>query len=129
MQHPATLAIPRYTGDFDIFVRCTPENVRRLRNVLNAFGFEELPDFEENFLQGDRIIQFGVPPNRIDILTITAVEFEDAWSDRVQGELEGMPLPFISRDKLIQNKRAAGRPKDLADLAALERTSEKSKQR
>jgi hypothetical protein len=116
-------ATPRYTGDFDFFVRCTPENARRLRTVLNAFGFEGLTEFENNFLQGDRIIQFGVPPNRIDILTrIAGVEFEDAWKDRVEGELDGMLLPFISRQKLIQNKLAAGRSKDLADVEALERT-------
>src|ERR1043165_5617531 len=74
-------ATPRYTGDFDFFVRCTAENAVRLREALLAFGFEELAGFEDNFLQGDRILQFGVPPSRIDILTkISGVDFEDVWS-------------------------------------------------
>lgn len=121
-------ATPRYTGDFDFFMRCTPENARRLKRVLVAFGFEDLSGFEENFLQGDRIIQFGLPPNRIDILTrISGVDFHDAWTDRVLGVLDGLALPFISRDRLIQNKLAAGRTKDLADVEALKKTSPRSR--
>ena len=30
-----------------------------------------------------------------------------------------MVLPFLGRNALIANKRAAGRPKDLVDVAAL----------
>src|SRR5947209_3554352 len=70
-------ATPRYTGDFDFFVRCNPEMARRLKAVLSNFGFADLAGFEENFLRGDRILQFGVPPNRIDILTkIANISFE-----------------------------------------------------
>jgi hypothetical protein len=69
-------------------------------------------------------LEFGVPPNRIDILTqITAVSFDDAWESRVEGEVDGLRVPLIGRERLIQNKLAAGRPKDLADVDALRKTA------
>ena len=103
-------ATPRYTGDFDFFLKCDAENGARLKRALVEFGFAELPGFEECFLQPDRILQFGVPPNRIDILTlISGVTFAQAMQSRVQGEIDGVSVPLIGRECLIQNKIAAGR--------------------
>jgi hypothetical protein len=116
-------ATPRYTGDLDFFVRCDSENARRLRLALADFGFAELSGFEESFRQPDRILQFGLPPNRIDILTqISGVSFADAWSSAVRAELGGLPVLMISRECLVRNKVAAGRPKDIADVEALRKT-------
>lgn len=117
-------ATPRYTGDIDFFLRCDRDNAARLKLALSDFGFTELPGFDESFLQGDRILQFGVPPNRIDILTkITGVTFDEAWQTRVEGEIDGLRLPIINRACLIKNKTAAARPKDIADTAALLKTT------
>jgi hypothetical protein len=117
-------ATPRYTGDIDFFLKCDATNASRLKQVLQEFGFDELPGFEDSFLQQDRILQFGVPPNRIDILTqISGVTFGEAWNSRVQGEIDGLPIPIVSREHLIQNKSAAARPKDIADAEALKRTA------
>jgi hypothetical protein len=116
-------ATPRYTGDIDFFLKCDAENGKRLRQVLSEFGFADLPGLEESFLQPDRILQFGIPPNRIDILTqIDGVSFAQAWESHIEGELEGLRLPLISRECLIQNKLAAGRAKDMADVEALRKT-------
>lgn len=121
-------ATPRYTGDLDFFLRCDPENGARLKRALTEFGFDDLPGFDESFLQIDRILQFGVPPNRIDILTqISGVTFAEAWKSRLDGEIAGLRVPIISRECLIRNKAAAGRPKDLADLDALQKTAPKEK--
>jgi hypothetical protein len=118
-------ATPRYTGDIDFFLKCDATNASRLKQVLQEFGFDELPGFEDSFLQQDRILQFGVPPNRIDILTqISGVTFGEAWNSRVQGEIDGLPIPIVSREHLIQNKSAAARPKDIADAEALKRTAQ-----
>ena len=66
------------------------------------------------------MIQLGLPPDRIDLLTsITGVSFEEAWAERIETLLEGMRVNFIGRQALIQNKKATRRPQDLADLAAL----------
>jgi hypothetical protein len=75
---------------------------------------------EQDFLQADAVVQLGHPPNRIDIVTgIDAVTFAEAWGQRIAGELDGLPVQFISRELLVKNKRAAGRPKDVADVNAL----------
>jgi hypothetical protein len=72
----------------------------------------------ENF-----IIQLGVEPNRLDLLTgISGVEFEEAWQNRSEGALADQTVHFLSRDLLIRNKQASGRDKDRADIALLERT-------
>ncbi len=119
-------ATPRYTGDLDFFIRCNQENADRLKKTLTAFGFSDLPGFEQSFLEPGRMLQFGVPPSRIDILTeITGVTFDEAWKGRVFGVLDGLKVPFIDRSSLIANKKAAGRSKDLADLEALEKTAKR----
>jgi hypothetical protein len=78
----------------------------------------------DDLIAEDRIIQLGVEPNRIDLLTsISAVTFEEAWQSRVEGTLDGVPVHFIGRDALIKNKRASGRSKDLIDIDELTRNS------
>ena len=63
-----------------------------------------------------------MPPNRVDILTaVTGLRFDDAWSTRSDGVVEGVRVPVLGRDALIQNRRAAGRHKDLGDVEALEK--------
>jgi hypothetical protein len=117
-------ATPRYTGDIDFFLKCDTTNASRLKQVLMDFGFDDLPGFEDSFLQRDRILQFGVPPNRI-LTQISGVTFAEAWNSRVEGKIDGLPIPIISREYLIQNKSAAARPKDIADAEALKRTAQR----
>lgn len=111
---------PRYTGDLDILVRNSPENARRLESTLQSFGFGDLGLKAKDFIDSYQVVQLGLPPNRIDLLTsITGVSFEEAWAERIETVLEGMRVNFIGRQALIQNKRATRRPQDMADLAAL----------
>ncbi len=113
-------ARPRYTEDIDLLVRASPENAARLEGVIQAFGFHSLGLTAKDFQSEGRVVQLGLPPNRIDILTsITGVSFEEAWQGRVSGELDGQPVPFLSKDCLIRNKKATGRGKDLEDLKRL----------
>ena len=66
------------------------------------------------------IVQFGVPPGRIDLLTsIESVEFDDAWAARLTVIMDDIPVSVIGRDHLLRNKRAVGRPQDLADADRL----------
>jgi hypothetical protein len=113
--------IPRYTGDVDLFIRPSRENAGRMARVIEEFGFGTLGLTAADFAESERVIQLGVAPNRIDVLTtLTGVTFEEVWESRVQGELDGIPVAFIGREEFIRNKRALGRPQDLADVAALE---------
>ena len=111
---------PRYTGDLDVLVRNSPGNTRRLESALAGFGFASLGLKAADFADSYRVIQLGVPPNRIDLLTsITGVPFDEAWGDRVDADLEGTLVSFISRQALIRNKRLTGRAQDKADLEVL----------
>lgn len=112
---------PRATGDLDIWVRPEPSNAQRVFAALTEFGAPLFDLSLEDLSTPGVVFQIGVAPQRIDILTkISGVEFEEAWRDRVELEIEGRRLPFIGRAQLIQNKRAAGRYKDLGDIEALE---------
>ncbi|MCK4513899.1 MAG: hypothetical protein KAU31_01510 [Spirochaetaceae bacterium] len=111
---------PRFTGDMDVLVRPTEENARSLIAALNDFGFSDLSLTEQDFMAVDRVVQLGVPPMRIDLLTsIDGVDFEAAAAGSIRAEIAEITIPFIGREALVKNKRASGRPKDLADLEAL----------
>jgi hypothetical protein len=111
---------PRYTGDLDLLVRATVENASNLERAIDAFGFQSLGLQAADFLYPNRIVQLGVPPNRIDLLTsLSGLSFEEAWDARVPGELGGQPVTFLGRNSLIKNKKATGRTKDAADIEAL----------
>jgi hypothetical protein len=111
---------PRFTGDMDFFIRRTTPNVQRLLAVLNAFGFGSLGITERDLLEPKRILQLGHPPNRIDILTsISDVDFDSAWQSRIESSMDNQPVIIIGWNELLRNKRAAGRQKDLADVAKL----------
>ena len=112
---------PRHTGDLDILVRPTPDNARLLLALLNQFGFEQFSFKETDFLEPAQIIQLGRVPNRIDLLTtLTGVATDEAFDAKVSAIIDGIPVFVLGRDALIRNKRAVGRPQDLADASALE---------
>jgi hypothetical protein len=113
---------PRYTGDLDIFIKRDPPNAERMQRVIQDFGFGNIGITREDFLKKDYVIQLGIAPNRIDLLTgISGIAFEDAWQARTKGNLAGQQAWFISRDHLIQNKKASNRDKDLSDIRLLEK--------
>lgn len=118
--------IPRATQDLDLWIDTTPANAASTWRALVAFGapLEELGIADSDFLRPEVVIQVGMPPNRVDILTgVTGLRFEDAWPTRAEGSIEGVRVPVLGRDALIRNKRAAGRHKDLGDVEALEKAT------
>ncbi|MEO8195716.1 MAG: hypothetical protein ABI689_03235 [Thermoanaerobaculia bacterium] len=114
-------AVPRYTKDLDVWVEATPEMAPRTLRALLAFGVPAEIVEESDFAQPLITAQFGVPPNRIDILTaISGVEFADAWMRRAASAYGGVPIWVIGREDLKQNKRASGRKQDLLDVEKLD---------
>lgn len=112
---------PRLTEDLDVFVKPGLKNARRLREALVDFGFGSVSPSAEDLALPDKVFMLGRKPWRIDILTgIDGVSFAEAWSGRVEAEFITGPLYVIGAKALIRNKRAAGRPKDLMDVALLE---------
>ncbi len=111
---------PRFTGDLDIFVKPDPENARRIIEALDQFGFKSVELSVDDFQGPDQVVQLGVPPVRVDILTaITGVSWAEAAAGRVEGKYGDIPVYYIGREQFAANKRATGRKRDLADLEAL----------
>lgn len=121
----AAHGIPRGTDDFDLWVWADHDNALKIAEALAKFGFDNVGLTPADFEAPDRIIQLGTSPCRIDILTsITGVEFEDAWRERLEVPLDGMMVPVNSRTHLAINKWTTGRPQDLVDLMKLVRQAQ-----
>jgi hypothetical protein len=106
----AAHGIPRATGDIDIWIRPVPENAVRVLAALRQFGAPLFDLRLEDLSRPGTVFQLGVVPNRIDVLTaIDGVEFEEAWQNRLDTTIDGMPVSVLGRDQLLRNKRAAGR--------------------
>ena len=111
---------PRYTGDIDILVKPAPENAHRISKALEDFGFGSIGLTVKDFKNQDNVIQLGVPPVRVDIMTsITGVIWKNALSGSVEGKYSDISVKFLGLDEFVLNKRAVGRKKDLSDLEAL----------
>ena len=112
---------PRYTGDLDILVHPEVENANRILKALEEFGFGDLKLTAQDFQAPDKVVQLGVAPVRIDIVTsITGVSWENAAAGKVSGSYGDVAVQYLGKKEFIQNKRAIGRKKDLADLEALD---------
>ena len=111
---------PRFTGDIDLFVKPDAQNAKRVLSALDEFGFGSLNLSQADFTSPDNVIQLGVPPVRVDIMTsLTGIPWDKARAGRTPGSYSGITVHFIGREDLIANKHALGRKKDLADLEAL----------
>ncbi len=116
----------RLTGDIDFFYDPSPENSRRLYDALNDFWQGNIPGIgsPKDLSAKNLIIQFGLPPNRIDLLSqISAVSFTQAWKDKVVEKIKigknEHPIYFIGLKQLIKNKTAVKRHRDREDLEFL----------
>lgn len=111
-------ARPRFTDDLDLFISRAAENATRLTDALADFGYGPPEVAPDRFLRPNRIIQLGIPPHRVDILTsIKGVTFDACWTGRMTGKYGGQEVSFIGRSDLVASKEAAG--KDLEDLRLL----------
>lgn len=112
---------PRATGDLDLWLDPTPENARRAWRALRGFGASMDALAEQDLATPQLAFQLGVEPRRIDLLTsLTGLEFDAAWARRVPGTVGQVPCQYLSREDLLVNKRALGRPRDLAGVEMLE---------
>ena len=117
---------PRYSADIDFFLRASRSNAECVLRAIGQFGFGSVDITAEDLLTPGRVIQLGREPNRIDLLTsISGVAFEDAWSTRVEGDIDGLAVTIIGREALLRNKASTGRAKDQIDLEELKRQESK----
>jgi len=112
---------PRYTKDLDVWIELSPGNADRILSALDKFGLGSLNLKPDDFLEENQIIQLGYPPNRIDLLTtLKDLKFEDCYKTKVKVAIGDVEINFIDIENLKKNKRATGRPQDLADAENLE---------
>ncbi len=111
---------PRATADMDIWVAMNPENAKKIVAALKEFGFDVPHLSPQLFLKEWQIIRLGVPPVRIELATtISGVDFDECYKERLQDVLDDVTVNLISLEHLKINKKAAGRNSDLADLENL----------
>jgi hypothetical protein len=119
---------PRYTGDVVFFYERTESNTSRLFAALLDFWNGKVPEIENaaELMEEGQIVQFGRPPNRIDLLSsIDGLDFSEAWDSREKAQIIGaghqIAAYYLGKAALIKNKKASGRPRDLDDVQRLER--------
>jgi len=111
----------RATKDLDVWVKPSRDNAERVYAALIAFGAPLTDLSADDLATAGTIFQIGVAPIRIDVITaIDGVEFEAAWTDRIVTQFAGEAVAVLSREHLIQNKKASGRGQDLLDVKWLE---------
>jgi hypothetical protein len=111
---------PRFTGDLDVLVRPTVENASRVLAAVRAFGFPVTELQPDHIVNAERILQMGVEPVQIHVMSmISGVSWDEAWRSREIGTCGSHQVGFLGRETFLRNKRAAARPKDLADIDAL----------
>jgi len=118
---------PRYTGDFDIWISPTKKNAKKLIQVLIDFGFGSMGLTHKDFLLPGKIVQFGVEPLRIDILTaIDGIgSFKDAYSRKKSVNVDSLDVLYIGFNDLIENKKATNRLQDQRDVEELKKIKSK----
>jgi len=119
-------AEPRFTKDLDVWIEASPSNAQRAYEALRVFGAPVGELSGSDLADPDHILQIGVPPNRIDIVTsIDGVQFDTAWAGRVETQYGDQTIQVIGRAELVANRRASGRPQDLLDVELLLRHSKR----
>ena len=116
----------RLTGDIDVFYGTSPGNVEALFGALNEFWDGDIPGIgdRKELAKKGMVFQFGVPPNRIDLINdIQGIKFAPAWKRRTKEMIphgrKKFGIFYIGLEDLLMNKKAAGRPRDLEDLKFL----------
>jgi hypothetical protein len=116
-------AQPRATKDLDILIKPDTANVAALFRALAKFGAPLEGLKPDDFAERGSFYRMGSPPVMVDIMPeIAGVVFDHAWTRRVMATIDdktGLQVAFISAADLIAAKESAGRPQDLADVAAL----------
>lgn len=114
---------PRATKDLDVWIEASSDNAARVMEALRLFGAPLGDLVAADLDHAGTGFKMGIPPRRIDVLTkIEGVDFAEAWPNRIEADFGGgVRCPVIGLDDILINKRAAGRPQDLADVAVLEK--------
>lgn len=111
---------PRFTGVIDVWIKKSSDNARKIISAVRSFGYAGIELSEEELTKDNMVFQFGVEPNRIDIITdVDGLIFDEAVKNKQSATMDGVNISIISLDDLKKNKRSSARHKDLDDLENL----------
>jgi hypothetical protein len=110
----------RYTKDIAFWIRRSEENAQRAAGALREFGIPLGPDSISQLAQDRKLLQFGVKPQRVDILTfLDGCEFDTAIERAAMPLVANVPGKFLTLGDYVLTKPASGRRKDLRDIEDL----------
>lgn len=113
---------PRYTEDFDIWIKPSDVNAEKMMVVLKEFGFVLKELSKEDFEVEDMVVQLGYPPLRIDLMgSISGVTFDEAFPHKILRKIGQIEMNFIGLNELVRNKETTGRKKDIVDAEQLKK--------
>jgi predicted nucleotidyltransferase len=113
---------PRYTEDFDIWIKPSDVNAEKMMVVLKEFGFVLKGLSKEDFEVEDMVVQLGYPPLRIDLMgSISGVTFDEAFPHKILRKIGQIEMNFIGLNELVRNKETTGRKKDIVDAEQLKK--------
>ena len=117
---------PRTTFDIDFWIMANPENAKAVMRAITSFGAPLMGLTEADFHKPGMVFQIGTEPQRIDIISaVDGLDYAGAALRAVTMNVDGLEIKVVSLDDLIVNKRASGRPKDIADAVMLEKLKER----
>lgn len=112
--------VPCATFDLDILIEATTENAERLLAAFVEAGLGTATITNARDIVAHEITVFD-DRVRIDVQTSTpGISFQDAWSRRKTLSYQGQDFFILSKEDLINAKRASGREIDLEDIRLLE---------
>lgn len=118
----AAHGLPRATGDIDLWVRNSSDNAQKIMRALKEFGAPLSNLSEEDFTSPNMVVQIGVAPSRIDLLTsISGVEFDGAWQNKIGITVDDLEIYVLSKSDLLRNKTSTGRDQDQGDVVWLKK--------
>jgi hypothetical protein len=115
----------RSTKDIDIWIEDTLENRKKLRKALKEQGSGDYEPIERmQFIPGWTNFQLNmgfILDVMVNVKGLDEIGFDECYKYAVVAEIEGIPVRFLHYNHLITCKKAAGRPRDLADIEELEK--------
>ena len=126
----------RLTVDLDIMADLSEENLSKITEVMEKFGYTPRVPVNPNDILSDEkreewikkkgavvftFIDLNQPFKHVDIFLSNPIDFEKAYSRKELLTIGGVKVSIVSIDDLIKMKSLSGRPRDMEDIHHLER--------
>lgn len=129
----------RLTMDLDIMVDLSEDNLEKLIAAMERYGYvPRIPVRPQEFLSKEKrdewikekgavvftFIDAKSPYKQVDVFLVNLLDFEDAYSRKVEMRIGVLKVNIVSMDDLIRMKTLSGRPRDVEDIHHLKKIKE-----